>query len=69
MLSGSHDAKAPKREHPLVVTGIVMIVLLAMLLALPFVSRLLHLPAKPIAVTPNGGVTPTSPSSPRVRDF
>jgi hypothetical protein len=69
MATASHDVKAPKREHPLIVTGLIMAVLLAALVALPFVSRLMHAPISPVSVTPANGVTPSTPAASRVRDF
>jgi hypothetical protein len=69
MDTGSHDVKAAKHEHPLIVTGVILAVLLATLLALPFVAHVMHGQAKPISLTPGNGVTPTSPAQARVRDF
>ena len=66
MDTGSHDVKAAK---PLIVTGVILAVLLATLLALPFVAHVMHGQAKPISLTPGNGVTPTSPAQARVRDF
>ena len=67
MATTSHDIDEPKRDHPMMVTGIIMAVLLVALLALPFVSRLRHHQAKAISVSPSSGVAPTAPGP--VRDF